>query len=60
MYYTYIGTYTTLLTRRLHYINLPYLQYIYYNAYITIHILQYIYTGQIELQLIYLHYCLSH
>ena len=33
MYYTYIGTYTTLLTQRLHYINLPYLQYIYYNTF---------------------------
>ena len=29
-----------------------------YNTYITIHILQYNYTNQIELQLIYFCYCL--
>ena len=32
IYYTYVCTYTILLTWCLHYINLHYLQYIYYNT----------------------------
>ena len=54
-----IFLYVLYLHRYLHYTSYTMLT-LHQLALLTIHILQYIYTGQIELQLIYLHYCLSH